>query len=340
MSSGGGGSSHRSAVSRLAPALGYAFSIASLVWVYWGFDWSTELPKFAAVGWGWLTLAVVSELATYFCQGWRWSLLLRPVAAVSLLRSTQGIFVGLFANAVLPLRSGELIRAYLLARWTGIHFTVSLSSVLLERLLDGILLVLSLYAVTLAFAVPGYLGSASLVLALAVVAMSAMVAVIMFHKQRAHAAVSRSRWAEALRQAFEALHAMGNSRWFYASAAVSVLYLAAQLIPVYALMEGLHLDVPLEAVAVVLVILKLGTVMPQAPSNIGGFQFFTVVALKVFDVDRATAAGFATVSFVVMTLPLIAAGAIATAMAGMGIGDLHRHARAGLRPVKFPGAED
>ncbi len=323
----------------MAPALGYTFSIASLVWVYWGFDWSTELPKFAAVGWGWLTLAVVSELATYFCQGWRWSLLLRSVAAVRLFRSVQAIFVGLFANAVLPLRSGELIRAYLQARWAGISFTVSLSSVLIERLLDGILLVLSLYAVTLAVPVPGYLGKASLVLALAVVATSAVVAVVIFHKHRAHAAVSRSRWAAALRQAVEGLHAMGNSRWFYASAAVSVLYLAAQLVPIYALMKGLRLDVPLEAVAVVLVILKLGTVLPQAPSNIGGFQFFTVVALRVFDVDRATATGFATVFFVVMTLPLIAAGGIASAMAGMGIGDLRRRARAGLPPVKSPTAE-
>ncbi|RPI13440.1 MAG: UPF0104 family protein [Acidobacteriales bacterium] len=339
MGSGGGGSSHRSAVSRLALALGYTFSIASLVWVYWGFDWSTELPKFAAVGWGWLALAVVSELVTYFCQGWRWSLLLRSVAAVSLFRSVQAIFVGLFANAVLPLRSGELIRAYLQARWAGIPFTVSLSSALIERLLDGILLVLSLYAVALAFPMPGYLGNASLVLALLVAVISILLAIVVFYKRRAHAAVSRSRWGEALQQAVEGLHAMSASRWFYASAAVSVLYLAVQLIPVYAVMKGLQLDLPLAAVAVVLVILRLGTALPQAPSNVGGFQFFTVVALRLFDVDKATATGFATVFFVVATLPLIAAGAIASAMAGIGIGDLRRHARAGFQPVKSPGAE-
>lgn len=323
--------SRRRASSWVVPALGYTVSVAALVWVYWGFDWKTELPKIAKADWRWVTLSVVADLATYFCQGWRWKLLLKPIAPARYLRSVQAVFVGLFANEVLPLRSGELIRAYVMARWTAIPFSVSLSSAVVERLFDGVLLVLGFYVATLFVEAPSYLGDASLILALLVVVLSVLVGIVMFHKHHAHAAVARSRWAEMLWHVVEALHSMGNSRWFLASAAVSVLYLGLQVIPIYALARAYDLDLPLGAAAVVLVILRLGTVVPQAPSNIGGFQFFTVVALRLFGVDKDAATGFATVMFFVVTVPLWLGGAIAAAMAGIGIRDMQGHARASLR---------
>ena len=155
-----------------------------------------ELPKLAAVDWRWVTFAMAADIATYFFQGWRWSLLLRPIAPARILRSVQAIFVGLFANSVLPLRTGELLRTYLQARWVEIPVSVCLSSVLIERLLDGILLVLGFYAVTYFVEVPGYLRDASLVLAVVVGVLSVLLGIVMFHKHHAHAAVSRSRWAD------------------------------------------------------------------------------------------------------------------------------------------------
>lgn len=315
----------------VVPVLGYAISAASLVWVYWGFDWKSELPKIAAADWRWVTLSVMADLGTYFCQGWRWKLLLTPIAPVRFLRSVQAVFVGLFANEILPFRSGELIRAFVMARWIDIPFAVSLSSAVVERLFDGVLLVLGFYLVTLFVEVPPYLDDVSLILALLVLALSILVGIVMFHKHHAHAAVARSRWAAMLWHVVEALHAMGNSRWFYGSAAASVFYLTLQVVPIYALARGYNVDLSLGEAAVVLVILRLGTIIPQAPSNIGGFQFFAVVALRLFGVEKDAATGFATIMFFVVTVPLWLGGAIAAAMAGVRIKELQGHAHASLR---------
>ncbi len=310
-----------------------------MLWVYWGFDWKSELPKLVKSDWRWVTLAVVCDIATYFCQGWRWKLLLKPVAQARFLHSVQAIFVGLFANSILPFRSGELIRAYLQARWSGIRFSVSLSSAVIERLLDGIFLVLGFYFVMFFVQVPRYLRDAGVVLAVIVGGLSVLMGVVMFHKHHAHAAVSRSRWADALWHVVEGLHAMGNSPSFLAAAAVSLLYLASQLVPIYALLKGLDFDVPLGAVVVVLVILRIGTILPQAPSNVGGFQLFTVVALRLFGVDKGVAAGFATLLFLVTTVPLWVGGAVACALAGLRIQDLQHHAQAGFAPVGSRGVK-
>jgi hypothetical protein len=199
--------------------------------------------------------------------------------------------------------------------------------VIVERTLDGVLLVLGFYTVTLFVEVPGYLRDGSLALAAGLCVLSVLFAIVMLLKRHAHAAVSRSRWAAKLWHVVEALHAMGRSPSFLGAAAVSVLYLAAQLLPIYAIVRGLELDVPLGAVAVVLLILRIGTTLPQAPGNVGGFQFFVVLALQLFDVEKGDAASFATLLFLVVTVPLLVGGAIASALTGIRIRDLQRHAR-------------
>jgi len=331
--------SRRKVPSWLIPTVGYTISAASLLWVYWGFDWKHELPKLVSSNWHWVTLAILCDVATYFCQGWRWKLLLKPVGTAKFFHSVQAIFVGLFANSILPLRSGEIIRAYLLGRWADIRFLVTLSSTVIERILDGIFLVLGFYAITFLVEVPRYLRDASLVLALFVGVLSVLMGIVMYRKQHAHAAVSRSRWADPLWHVVEALHAMGNSPSFIAAVAVSALYLASQLVPIYALIKGLDLDVPLGAVAALLMITRIGTVLPQAPSNVGGFQFFAVVALRLFGVDKGPAAGFATILFLVTTVPLWVGGAVACALAGFRIKDLQHHAKAGFAAVEPRGVK-
>ncbi|HSW48600.1 MAG TPA: lysylphosphatidylglycerol synthase transmembrane domain-containing protein, partial [Bryobacteraceae bacterium] len=274
------------------PAIGYGISAAALVWVYWGFEWRTELPKLAAADWRWVVFAMAADISTYFFQGWRWSLLLRPVAAAGILRSVQAIFVGLFANSILPLRTGEILRTLLQSRWVEIPVSVCLASVFIERLVDGILLVVCFYAVTHFVEVPGFLGDASLILAVVVGLLVVLLGIAIFHRHHAHAAVSRSRFKDALRHVVEGLHVMGNSPTFLPAVAVSLMYLASQVIPIYALGRGLDMDISLGAAAVVLVILRIGTVLPEAPSNVGVFQFFAVLGLQLFGMDKGDAAGF------------------------------------------------
>jgi len=333
MSSHSGGALRRSFNPWLVPAIGYLISIASLVWVYWGFDWKTELPRLARADWRWVALAACSDILVYFIQGWRWSLLLRPLADAGFFRSVQAIFIGLLANEVLPLRSGEIIRGYVHSKWTRLPFSTVLSSIAIERLFDGVILALGFYLTTLYVEVPGFLRDLSFTLTLIVAAAAALVALAVFKKSHAHAAVALSRWAAALWHVVEGLHDMGRSRWFITSAAVSVLYFALQVAPFYALMRAYDLSLSLGAAAVVLVVVRLGTIIPQGPGNVGGFQFFTVAGLLLFGVNKADAANFATAMFIVITVPLWLGGAVAAAIAGVRLRDLQQRANRKLQEI-------
>jgi uncharacterized protein (TIRG00374 family) len=322
-----GPSTHRRRLpSWLIPAFGYAVSIACLIWVYRGFDWKSQLPRLWATDLSWIGLAVVFDILVYVCQGWRWSVLLAPIATVPVLKSTQAIYVGLFANEVLPLRSGEVIRCYLQRRWSGLPLSVVISSAIIERLVDGVWLVLGFWLVGYWVSLPRLLVEGSRVLVVVLALAGALLLWAILYKGRAHAAISGRRWARVLRLIVDGAHAMGNSSSFLVSAFLSLVYLVLQVMPIWCLMKGYGLDLSIGTAATVLVVLRLGTVIPQAPGNVGSFQALTIVGLRLFDVDREVATGFATLLFLVVTVPLYLAGFVALIATQMRLDQIHREA--------------
>src|SRR5713101_3002915 len=142
------GKSRRKIPKWLMPALGYTLSAISLIWVFHGFNFHQTLADLQSLDWRYVSIAVIFDLLVYLSHGWRWNILLRPVARASFWRSAQAIYIGLYANEILPLRTGEVIRCYLLAHWNKLPISLSLASAAIERILDGIWLVIALLITT------------------------------------------------------------------------------------------------------------------------------------------------------------------------------------------------
>jgi uncharacterized protein (TIRG00374 family) len=320
------------------PAAGYAVSIASLIWVLHDVDLGQMWHEVQSLDWVWVGVAVLADVLTYVIGGWRWSLLLAPLAKLPVWRAIQAIYVGLFANEVLPLRPGELIRSYLLARWSRLPFSVSISSAIVERIIDGIWLVLAFFITAAFIPLPAVMVDVAKGVAVVVLIASVALGVVMFRKNHAHAVLPRTRWGATMRVLVDDLHRIGASKTFLASAAVSIPYLLIQVVPVYALMEAFGLDLGIWPALVVLMLLRIGTVLPQAPGNVGTAQAIFVLGLGMFGVDKTTAAGYAFMTWGVITFPLLLAGFVALALTGLKLDDLSRRARTHMSapPVVAP----
>ena len=204
----------------------------------------------------------------------------------------QAIYVGLFANEVLPLRPGELIRCYLLAHWNDILLSVVFCSAAIERLIDGVWMIAA-FVVTAQY-VPGLpedlLDVVRLTGALTAVGL-AVLAYVVLHKTHAHSMVRESRWAVTLRHIVEGLHTMGNPGTLASVVPVSFLYFLLQVFSYWALMKAFELDLSFWAAAGVLTIVRFGTVIPNAPGNVGLFQavcFYTMHKLFGIEPNDAT----------------------------------------------------
>jgi len=86
--------------------------------------------------------AVVIATATFPLRTIRWRYLLRYEGAPLPFRPLwHATAIGFMANNLLPARAGELARAYAARRLTGVRFTTALASIAVERVFDGLTIV-------------------------------------------------------------------------------------------------------------------------------------------------------------------------------------------------------
>jgi len=329
----------RSRIFMLVTAL---VSVACLAWALHGVSWTELWQEIRALDWRWVAAGVVAEVLTYVIQGWRWSLLLRPIAPVSTPVASRAIFVGLFVNEVLPLRAGELIRCFLLARWTEIPISVTLASALIERIFDGLTLMAGVF---FAFRylrqfplshgqarVLAIIADSSIFLAVLIVICAALIAVAMYWREQTLDRFLDARvfgWAHVF---IEDLHRIGHSRFLYLSALVSIPYTLIQIVPIFAVMQAYGLDeASWKGAAALMVLLRLGSTAPQAPGNLGLFQVLSTLGLTLFGVQAAMARRFTLILWGVVTLPLVLVGFIDVVLTGAKIGEMHREAQAEMR---------
>src|SRR5262249_4782141 len=141
--------------------LGILLALMALGWVLYGIHPERLARDIGTIEWRWVLLALFLDLSSYIAQSLRWQLLLSPLANLSMLRVLQAIYVGIFANEVLPLRTGEIVRAYLISRWSNATISSVFSSIALERLFDGVIVVATVSIISIFFPFPQGLKDAS-----------------------------------------------------------------------------------------------------------------------------------------------------------------------------------
>jgi hypothetical protein len=116
---------------------------------------------------------------------------------------------------------------------------------------------------------------------------------------------------------------IGHSRYLALAFAQSLPLFLLQVIPVWASFKGYGFDLGPGPAFVLAVLLRLGSAVPQAPGNVGIFQFLTKECLeRIYNVAPDEAARFSLVLWGVVTLPLLAGGFIAADFTGAHIGEL------------------
>jgi uncharacterized protein (TIRG00374 family) len=86
----------------------------------------------------WAAAAMLIYALNLALRAWRWQVILRPVAAIPYPIVARALLVGYGLNAVMPARLGELFRAEFFKKTYGLSRVWGLTSIVIERLFDGI----------------------------------------------------------------------------------------------------------------------------------------------------------------------------------------------------------
>lgn len=279
---------------------------------------------------GLLLLAMLGMVVAYACMAWRWHYLLapllggRPPGLPTLFATTM---TGYFFNTFFPARAGDLMRAHLMHQRTGLSRTTILATVVIEKLFDGlallVLLVLGLPALRIGAARAEQLG------AVAVAVLIAVLGGLLLFKWQADRAVALTarlvdflpvparlgslavRMVHTFSAGLRVFERPGPLLW---SGAISLLVWIVAAGMFWAALAAFGIALPsLSALLLMTALVNLGLLIPAMPGNVGNYEalILTALVLVLPAIDKQLAVAFALVFHIGQLVATLLVGGVA-----------------------------
>ncbi len=252
--------------------------------------------------------ALLATFFGYLLRTARWRVILMPSKEVSAGRLFPLLIIGFAVNNLLPARIGEFVRAYLLGEKEGISKSLSFATVVVERILDGLTLIFSLFLVSLLFALPGWGRKMGFLSALFFGGALVFLFLLLYGREQTSRAVGwlvnplglAARAIQVADSFVGGVEALRRRRLIPSLVLLSTLVWSCEAMAYLFLTLAFPISLfPLTRVVAalfVMVVANLGVLIPSSPGYIGTFHFFAMSALTVFGAARETALSYAVVS--------------------------------------------
>ena len=263
----------------------------------------------------WLLAAAAFYALTIALRVLRWRCLLGHLVHLPYGAFARVLIVGHGVNMLMPARLGELFRVEYFKRSYGVARAWSMSSVMIERMLDLVTVVVCL---STGLSLSGMQADQMLITlcsigsALFIMLCTTLVVLVWLARQPW---VRRWRYARRhLAMIGPAVQVMGKSA-FLIAAGVTLMICALEAVALAAVLHGLGVDVTPTLALIVVGAASLSTFLPSAPAYIGTYQYAFILALQQVGLDGATGVAAATLVQLVLFGPVVL-GALALMAVG------------------------
>ena len=286
------------------------------------------------------------SLPVYFLAAWfrtmRWKYLLRPLTTVSTARLYPVVIIGFMANNIIPARVGELVRAYILRDRERVSMSASLGTIVIDRVFDGLTLLLFLIVAGLFATVSAELRTLAIIMAV----LFGVGLVVMYALASSQV---RSRWAvgvavgclparlkpraEGLGTSFlEGLNALRSPAAMMGAWVTSVMSWLLEATMYYMVGEAFGLGLGFHIYLLVTAAANLAITLPT-PGGVGPFELGTRWALAPFAVASDTVRAYAIALHALLLFPVIALGFFFLWSINLSLGQMLRPAAAVSEPA-------
>lgn len=268
-----------------------------------GLHLPTVVEALETANYWWLLPGIAVYMIGLWVRTWRWQYTLRPVQLVPVLTLFPMVCIGYFGNNVFPFRAGELLRSYVLKRRTNIAISTSLATVIIERVTDGLVMLLFVF-LALPFApMPDFFRNA--VISMTVVFLLATIAFMWMASQperveRFYAIVASAVLRGRVREQTDDFYhrfMLGLRSLSHPSDVVmifftSVLIWLLETVKYWLVMHAFDFSVSFIVLMLMNGLVNLATTLPAAPGYIGTFDTPGIKTLEAFGVDPSIAASY------------------------------------------------
>ncbi len=302
--------------------LGLAISLLFLYLAFRNVDFASMLEALQGVNYWWLLPGIGFMFISLAIRAYRWGYFIRPLREVPFRKLYSAMMIGYMANNVFPLRLGEVMRAYVIGRSANISKTSSFATILVERIIDVISLVVIL-GITIFFGeFPDYIQKAGWLIFTFAVSMVLFI-ILLMEKTRA---TLRSVWIlsspfptrikksinrllrkflagfEVFRQTSQyfTIIMQSISLWLLYAGIIYVTFIAFDIEPAHSSLFVASL--------VLLVMISIGIMIPSSPGFVGTYHLLCKEGLALFGVGANEAISFAIVLHILNYIPMTLVG--------------------------------
>ena len=285
-----------------------------------------------------LVLTAVTTVLLYVLRAVRWQVLLRPIGIARFRPALRATVIGFAASALLPARPGEVLRPYLLARREGLSATAAFATILVERLLDFVTVLLLFGVFVLAFEpslgvaggrvlgaikIGGAIGAvgavAALVMAFIMAGRPESVARAALRFERVLPTRMAAAVARLVRTFTLGLGATRQPRILVWALTLSMAHWLLVAAGVWTTTEAFRLSMPFSGSFLLLALLVVGVSVPT-PGAIGGFHAaFQIGTTTFYGVPNDRAVAAAIVLHALSFVPVAVVGTLFMAQDGLNL---------------------
>jgi len=297
---------------------GSTISLVFIILLLWNIDGTAIIKTISEINYYLIVPAVIIQLMSYWVRGVRWHHMLINISETKVTNLFPIICISYMANNVLPFRVGELVRAYLLDKKEKISKTSALSSILLERIFDGLTLLLILGIAALLFPFPIWVKQIGLITLVTFLCVLLFLISLLFFDIQTIAIVrkvtqklspsTRRKIDMIIVNFLEGIEVVKKPGKLVRIIGLSVMVWCMEGILFIAIAEAFDFNSIVYLAMFTMVLVNLGIMIPSSPGYIGTFEFFCVRALSVFNITKEIALSYALILRVFQYIPITILG--------------------------------
>ena len=304
---------------------GIGVSLLFVAYAAFNMDFKKALVTILSTNPLWLIPIVVTNFFSFYLRALRWWYILAPTKKIPIIEILSALCIGFMANMLLPMRAGELIRAYVVSKKEQIGLSNVLGTIVLERVFD-LLATIVLLIFVMFFAHPDNVspgvwaslkkGGISISVAFAV-AMLFMV-MLVHNYTKVHSLLrlfygllpsGAAKKAESLVITFRGgLMALEEGSHIIAITFYTALIWIVIVLINLMFLPMLNLEVSLEVGAVLSLFIVFGVMVPSSPGFVGPLHAGIVIALGLYGIEFDEALGIAIVIHIVIFVMNVSQG--------------------------------
>lgn len=243
-------------------------------------------------------LVILLDLTVVFLKAYRWKILIQPVTHIGTFVMFRIVMISFLFNNIFPAKLGEVARIHLVGKKTQLSRITATSSLLADKLIEGLTFLVLVSGTIFIFPVPTWLFR-SFLITLGIIGLLFLLARFFSHFS----------FERPILQKFHAgLMVLRSHHHVLKGVLLSLGVWVCQIVLLFVLHQAFDIEIPLWGIILILLSVNLAIALPAAPSHLGTFELGCILIYSFLGLDPNMALVLAMSYHFLQVIPLCITG--------------------------------